>query len=138
MCGICWVLFILWQVKNRFKYGRITYYALNLLMFGLGFLIAGIWSQPVLYLNNVGTHQHSYNAQQHLQGSIQRCPLISGVGYLIGFNGGLLYFLFRTHRNKFSLIIIRILKHKINRVLSSIISLSILTFVILYFNKLYP
>jgi hypothetical protein len=117
MCAISTLLFILWH--SKFKLSRMCYLILNVVLICLSFVLAWIYGDS----SDVGNPQ----------GSISRCPLVSGTAYLIGFNLGLLYFWFRTHRNKSRILLIRIVMYKLNRVLSSFLALSFLVLMQLYF-----
>lgn len=58
--------------------------------------------------------------------------MVSGMSYLIGFNIGLFYYYFRISKYKFKYHLIRILKYKTNRIITSIISLGVLTLISLH------
>lgn len=118
MCAISTLLFILWHLK--FKFSRICYFILNVVLICLSFVLALIYGDTDDGFGNP-------------QGSISRCPLVSGTAYLMGFNLGFLYFWFRTHRNKSRILLIRIVMYKVNRVLSSFLALSFLVLMQLYF-----
>lgn len=118
MCVISSLLFILWH--SKFRFSRICYIVLNVVLLCVSIVLAFLYGDRYEEIGNP-------------QGSIARCPLLSGASYLIGFNLGILYFWFRTHRNKPRILLIRIIMYKANRILSSLLALSILILIHLYF-----
>lgn len=122
MCIIQSLLFVLWHAKIKFN--RIIYFSITIVLLILSVLFAAIF----------GKKTHSQIGI--LEGNIRRCPIVGGICYLIGFNFGLAYFWFRTHRNKTRILMVRLSKYKITRILASILSLSFLSLIILYFTKM--
>ena len=96
---------------------RLRYYLftlLQLLMVACGYL-------AVIYLHEGVNYKYG-----RLQGNASQLPFVRGVAYLVGFNLGYLYFLFRAQKNKEKLLVIRVFQITIIRILVPLIGLAIL------------
>jgi hypothetical protein len=117
MCCLSCFLFILYHAKG--KYCFMLYIFINIMLLLISILLAFFFGRCEGY--------------GRLQGNISYCPIILSISYLLGFNLGMMFFLFRTSKQKSKLPIMQILKYQSFRIFISILSLSICIFVYLYF-----
>lgn len=112
MSLFCSIAFVIWNAKIKFN--KIIYILLHVIFMSFSTMIVILYGHPDNY---------SY------QGSIIKIPMVSGISYLIGFNIGLSYYYFRIYRLKYRYRLIRILKYKTNRIITSVISIFLLIFI---------
>lgn len=118
MCLIMGCLFLVWH--SKFRHSRTAYIIINILLVVASLLQCFFLGEAT-------------EDDPDLQGKISRSPIVAGIAYLLGFNLGLMYFYFRSSRNKSRIVTTRVLRYRILRVLIPIFGICIVVSAYFYF-----